>query len=146
MKLVTASAFLLGQARSIWVSMDLSFGVDNFIEDVFGDSLGADITNHGCWCVQFNQEIDTNGYGGEAVDEVDRLCKQWRAARVCSRQYPGGACFISPYAGGYGYTTDFSLSNPDVSCAVRVGQTNCHSWHCTIDTHYALEINGPVGT
>merc|ERR1712039_1073620 len=42
------------------------------------------IEKHGCWCSKLNKPADLPHLGGEPLDGLDRLCKQWFLENSCA--------------------------------------------------------------
>lgn len=125
------------------------------VQEILEEFLPAvDLTkleNHGCWCSRI---LGVNpDFRGEAVDDLDRLCKQWSVTRRCNR-LKGGSCYHTPDE----YTTN--PFNKEVYTLLSSGNSedftsytcntaenlaeSCFLDSCHIDLKYALLISGEI--
>lgn len=95
-----------------------------FTSAAFEQSLGE----HGCHCAGM---MGGENYGGpNVVDDVDALCKQWRAAKNClHKQY--GAC-----ENDIGSTYEISESFDECD-----DEEGCGGASCVTDVHFMQQIN-----
>lgn len=97
------------------------------------------VSNHGCWCSKitgFNPD-----FVGEAVDDIDKLCKEWSLQRRCNSLISGGSCPSNlPITPQYtiqkssGAGTSFSCDTADNLI------DDCSRDSCLIDATYASAI------
>lgn len=79
---LTFSFLTLSSFQALEISKHIKHAGNDIISSVFGDDLSdaaAALTNHGCWCAKFESETP----GGNAVDSIDKICKDWFKARRC---------------------------------------------------------------
>jgi len=75
----------------------------------FASEGNADLLNHGCWCVRFNNPGTFDGF---VVDSIDALCRQWYTKRTCKENV--GECSI---ASGYQHGQYFgNIHGVDQGC------------------------------
>lgn len=93
-----------------------------------------EITNHGCWCSKFGLGF---GAGGDPVDELDEICRQWFYARRCV-MLPGGRCETGFSAETYNIKYENKIhkrcqdsSKPGMNCLYHL---------CVIDAHFSWSI------
>ena len=109
------------------------------------------ILSHGCWCSQLDPSnlLMNKKQGGEAVDELDVLCKNWKAVRGCNDHVTGGSC-NDERADGLSrenfeklyYDIDYAVdANTNSTCKLSWQAANtCQSDACEIDYFYVSEI------
>ena len=98
--------------------------------------------NHGCWCSKLNPENSDNlTLGGPtAIDDLDKICKNWFQARRCI-ELDGGSC--REYKSAIGYGNNYSIRANDGCTSSNTGNAlseNCIDDICQIDYYYATEI------
>lgn len=93
-----------------------------------------DITNHGCWCSKFGLGF---GAGGDPIDALDEICRQWFYARRCV-MLPGGRCENGFTAETYEIKYENKIqkrcqdsSKPGMQCLYHL---------CVIDAHFSWSI------
>lgn len=96
------------------------------ILELFTSNQAAQIITHGCWCKQFD-ETNEELVGGNAVDDVDRLCKDWKSKRTCESSCDSES--TNYYMLEYN-ETHFSCLDTD----------DCLKNTCLIDSYYADQI------
>jgi len=109
---VSAQSDILDGGRKLNQAKDMLAVVHN-VSDKEAKNL---LRNYGCFCYPQGQNFvgPTNGFNGEPVDELDRLCKQLFRAQRCLQidsdngEYPKECNNDQAYA--------FHLSNGDVVC------------------------------
>lgn len=99
------------------------FGVDirqfgvQFLEHYMNNEDFLEKTlQHGCWCKRISPYTkNMNQLGGSIpTDELDRICKDWFQAKVCTHYYLGG-CYAQWFIGRYRYETYIDADNPEDS-------------------------------
>ena len=117
------------------------------------------LKSHGCWCSKLDTINSTpNTSGGEAIDELDNLCKQWFKTRHCNDDLVGGSCYnLDPItqAQNYYYQVQYDdnqLSSLHVDKIVNSAICNsvnqitgrvfedCEKDSCLIDLHFVQKI------
>jgi len=116
-------------------SVELSIMEQDFhyiLRAYVGKKKAERVLNHGCHCAKFNHELIGRDVGGEAVDELDNLCKLWYSARTCTHK-ENGACH-------YSSTYYYSISNVDKyvtsGTCMNDDRTTCDGALCAIDKYY----------
>jgi len=100
--------------------------------DSIQDAFDHYVTNstfagtHGCHCVGLGDSATSKG--GQGVDELDRLCLQWKNARQCL-DLQLGACVSE--------ASDYTLA--DFSCEDLTN--TCQSKTCQVDAYFSTAIN-----
>lgn len=97
----------------------------------------ADLAFHGCWCSRLSGTSDLQG--GDTIDAVDELCKEWFKKRRCL-QLPGGACHEDS---DNSYQIIASNSNLDVACSANPMRT-CGGSACRIDEDMRRKLQAAV--
>ena len=109
--------------------------------DILGHALGSSFTEkvlvHGCWCAQLNSDYADSGstLGGQPVDGLDKICKQWKAARSCNDNHHGGTCFDSAIE-------TYSFDEDSAACS---GNLDCANDTCAIDLYYSTLVKDFMG-
>lgn len=115
---------------------------------VLGEEITSKLKDHGCWC----SKLGLNRYaGGDALDELDQICKNWAQARRCAL-LPNGRCEGRRHRETANYTISLDKNecpwtmpgeSQDITCGVVPGMLNpegCLTSKCEIDKHYIIQI------
>jgi len=107
--------------------------MNELITTFLDEKESSALFNHGCHCARLNNDPNFDrDVGGEAIDELDMLCKDWLTARNCLRKN-GGACqedtFFSVAVKGNGQ-----------SRCLNENVRDCDGAACAIDRNFVTEI------
>ena len=106
--------------------------LDIFLENHTSGHDVFDILSHGCWCKALDQHNE-DLTGGDAFDAIDRLCKEWKAKRICNSGSTGTCHGVS--SSDY-YTLDYSSSS-SFTCT---DDDTCLLDTCRVDSYYSDRI------
>lgn len=75
-----------------FISSNILPGAQSIL-DIFLDTnnvgqTAEDVIAHGCWCKELD-ETNEDIVGGDAYDDLDRICKYWHSKRVCNTAAAG---------------------------------------------------------
>ena len=135
MRLFSISTFsLLAQTQATdvnLVSSNILPGASQILA-LFNPEQFSNIITHGCWCQQLD-ETNENITGGNAYDDLDRICKDWKNKRVCNSESTG-TCSNGPssdyYSISYSSSEVYSCSDDDI----------CLRDTCRVDSFYSQQI------
>ena len=99
-------------------STNTKLGIEQYLE--FKGFDMAILSSHGCYC----SELSDNAYG-QPIDDLDKICKGWIAARKCSLKN-GGECFNAP-------DTEYTADTANCSGS---GVNGCDDTACAIDEYW----------
>jgi hypothetical protein len=109
--------------------VSISTGHQGTAEAMISGGAHPMLDNHGCHCGSGSDFLG----GMNAMDSVDALCKQWKAAKACLEKM-NGAC------NGFGDGT-YSVSADIKTCFSKQG---CPGSTCSVDTHFLKLINEEI--
>jgi len=106
--------------------------MNQIITTFLNENESSALFTHGCHCARLNNDLDFDReVGGEAIDELDMLCKDWLTARNCLRKN-GGACPEDTF---------FSVAvNGNESQCLNGNVQDCDGAACAIDRTYVTQI------
>jgi len=92
----------------------------------------SELTKHGCWCSKFDL-VSHPDIGGNPVDDLDRLCKNWFKSRNCLK-LQNGSCHNKKIE-NYQLEDNTCILNSD----------SCTFDSCRVDLHFANQIEDFIG-
>ena len=106
--------------------------MNEIITTFLDENESSALFNHGCHCARLNNDVDFDrDVGGEAIDDLDMLCKDWLTARNCLRKN-GGACEND---------TIFSVRvSGNNSRCLNENVEDCDGAACAIDRNFVTQI------
>jgi len=125
--------YTLKPTKPISISVSMATGSKGTKQFVTSANKNPELAFHGCHCAGL---FGGDSFGGpDGVDNVDNLCKQWKAAKAClDKNY--GACSIEP-------EDSYSVSANFDKC-ITTG-SGCGAASCAVDKHYMAAINAMIG-
>jgi len=104
-----------------------------FLNDA--SNFPTEIFDHGCWCGKLNA-LPSAGLGGNPIDDLDQLCKDWSKARRCSR-VNGGTCeSASALILSSSYQVEYDFAAGATGTQLCPDSDACLSETCQIDSYY----------
>ena len=109
----------------------------NFSNMVDSDFMVKNIQPHGCWCGKFLS--NEAGFGGQVMDEVDNMCKQWHQCRACAKMK---SCDNSHIEGPFTIRHDIEVSDElsDQFLCYEFSESRCGMDTCECDLHFARSV------
>lgn len=86
------------------------------------DVLNA-VQNYGCWC---SKPFTGHAYGGEALDDIDRICKMFSRCKKCEKFSSCAGSASDGFTVDYSPTLDTYTCNASSECAMN-------ACHCSAD-------------
>ena len=117
------------------ISVNLRQGAVKILSTVLEPSVVDSLTSHGCWCSRLDHTKDDpfKETGGQPIDGLDSICKNWFTSRTCLK-LDNGSCKLPSVERFY------SVGN----CA-NIGET-CLADVCKVDMFYVALINEHLET
>lgn len=94
-------------------------------------ALNQSLFDHGCYCPLLSElTVERSNYGGEPIDELDQICKEFHNAVSCVKQAPANCPYFTEY------NAIFNPQTFEITCTGG----GCDLYHCKLAEKYAMQL------